>query len=149
MSRVAILFCALIASIAGCRQSTSRTHETLVKEVIFSVQNAATKIEKAEDFDAVSQLETDFHNETAKLRQLKAEFEAMPSPSRWERSRMRKHHQLAEKAFSSWEQLSTELRAEVEAGGVPPHVRIKLIVAIDEFEAVRKDTWNAISARWE
>jgi hypothetical protein len=118
----------------------------VLKDTLFAVQSATRKIENADSFDAIAQLEADCREIADRIRSLKAEFEAMQPPSSWERSRMRKHNQLAEKTFSHWADTSNELRNDVEAGGVPPHVRTKLISTLDDLDAARNDAWSMFAA---
>lgn len=149
MKRLMLLSPLLLMPLMGCRTSPSRTQETLVREAIFVVQRVTDKVEKADDYEMLVNLEGEFRNETEKLRQLKAELEGMAEPSSWERSRMRKHNQLAEKVLAEWSTVETILRDDLQAGAVPPHVRIKLLQAMDEFTSARVDMWKTMMAIWE
>jgi len=131
-----------------CRPDGARTQEICLKDAIFCVQRATRRIAEAEDYDAVLKTGEALQAEAARLRELRAEFVAMPEPSRWERSRMRKHRQLAESTLEAWVEVEKDFRERINEG-LPPHVRLQLTGALDGFVAARAETWDAMTVYWD
>src|SRR5215831_13519319 len=99
MRRAAAVASALLAVVlvpalfvaVRCRPDGSRTQEACLKDAIFCLQRATHQVAQAEDYDDVLKAADALKTESVRLRELRAEFAAMPEPSRWERSRLRKH----------------------------------------------------------
>jgi hypothetical protein len=156
MKRAAAVTSALLAVVlvpalfvaVRCRGDTGRTQEACVKDAIFCVQRATHKVAEAEEYEAVLDSGETLRKEAARLRELQAEFIGMPEPSRWERSRMRKHRQLAESTLEAWAEVEKEFRTRINEG-LPPHVRLPLTEAIDDFVAARTEAWETMTAYWD
>lgn len=142
-------FMAVPLLILGCRNSATRSHETCVKESIFALQRATDKVAAASGYEeALAALES-IRTEASKLKQLREEFAAFGEPSRWERSRMRKHRALFASANEKWTAALTEMRRRMDDGEFPPDMRQNLDEALTAFEAERKKTNDAIEPFWD
>jgi hypothetical protein len=130
------------------RNDGARTPEDCLKDAIFGVQRVSRRIAEAEEYEEILKTGEALRTEAARLRDLQAEFAAMPEPSRWERSRMRKHRQLAESTLEAWGELEKDFRARIDEG-LPPHVRQQLTHALDDFAAARAESWGAMTANWD
>lgn len=143
-----ILAVPIVFVVLRYRNEGVRAQEDCLKDAIFCVQRVSRKIAEGEEYDEVLKAGDMLKAEATRLRELRAEFAAMPEPSRWERSRMRKHRQLAESTLEAWGEVEKEFRARIDEG-LPPHVRQQLTEALDDFVAARAESWDAMTAYWD
>src|SRR5262249_2345658 len=115
---------------------------------IFCVQRVTQKLVEAEEFEGVLKAGEALRVEAARLRALRAEYNGMPEPSRWERSRMRKHRQLAESTLEAWAAVKLEFEERIR-GGVPPRVRVQVDEALEDFAEARAQAFDDMSAYLE
>src|SRR5262245_29103033 len=134
--------------VSRCIGPQGRAQEACLKDAIFCVQRATHQVASAEDYAAVLKARDALQKETARLRELRAEFAAMPEPSRWERSRMRKHRPLADSALYAWTEVEKDFRERINEG-LPPHVRLQLTAVVDDVAAARAETWDAMTIYWD
>jgi hypothetical protein len=126
------------------RGEAERRHEACLKDAIFCMQRVTRAAGEAEEYDDVLKVAETLKAEAVRLRELQAEFQGFPEPSRWERSRMRKHRQLAESAVEAWAEVEKDFRERINEG-LPPHVRLQLTEALDDFAAARADAWAVMT----
>lgn len=131
----------------GCRGS-ARSQETGVKDSIFAIQRATAKVRDASEYeDALAAIES-LRKETDTLKRLRDEFSAFGEPSRWERSRVRKHHSLWTSTNEEWEAAVAEMRRRLDDGQFPPDVRQRIEDAVAEFDQSRVASKTVIDPLW-
>jgi hypothetical protein len=133
----------LVVLVVHWPASGGRAQEVCVKDAIFCVQRVSRAVTEADNYEAMLRVEQTLRLEAGRLDALRQEYEALPPASRWERSRVRKHRQLAETTLEAWSALEADFRERL-AGDVPPHVRPGLIDALDVFARARAEAWAAM-----
>ncbi len=125
-----------------------RSHETCVKDSIFAIQRASEKVDRATGYDEALAAVDALKTETATVKRLCDELRAFGEPSRWERSRMRRHRSLWTATNEEWVAAMTELRRRLDNGDFPPDLRQKFDDAIDAFDKSRLTMKSALDPMW-
>lgn len=148
MRRVAYVMTAVACIGGGCRATAARSHETCVKEAIFAIQRATEKASDATGYaEALAALQS-IRTETDSLNRLRDELSAFESPSRWERSRMRKHRSLWASTNEKWSVAKAEMRERSDDGRFPPDLRQNIDDAATAFEEARNRINAVIDPFW-
>jgi len=126
-----------VALLGGCRKSAapgqSQTHETLVKEAIASMRDAASSMNRVTDPASAEQAVKVLQREAQNLQSLRQRLTGLGSASSPERDRVKQHSQAMIAASQGMQQAAAAVVGKIRAGQLPPDLAQRLAAASRDY----------------